>query len=180
MGADKSLLDFHGLPQRIYLFNLMKNFCDNVYLSLNESQVLSANNNFPFVKDDPQFGDIGPMTALLSYWKKYPESSVIAVGCDYPFIDSECIQYLIKNRKGAATCYINQNENIYEPLIAIYESSFLKIVSDNFRNKKYSLSKILKLENVSAIFPQSEYTLLNVNTPEDYYSVKELIKMKTV
>ena len=180
MGSDKSLMEYHGISQRIYLFNLLKNFCDNVYLSLNQSQALNADNNFPFIKDDPQFGNIGPMNALLSYWKMYPESSVIAVGCDYPFIDLECFQYLIENRKADATCFINTDENIHEPLITVYESSFQKIISDNFKNNNYSLSKILKQENVTSIVAPSEFKLQNINTPEEFFSAKELINLKTV
>lgn len=180
MGFDKSLIEFNGIPQRVFLFNLLKNFCENVFLSLNENQVLNDVNIYPVVKDDPQLGDIGPMKALLSFWKNYPESNVLAVGCDYPFIDADCIQKILENRKGVATCFLNKKENIYEPVLTIYESSFRNILSENFNNKNYSLSKILKHENATAILPPSELALLSVNTPQEFYSAKKMISIKTI
>lgn len=175
MGSDKSMIEYHGQPHSHYLFNILREFCNLVYLSVNELQSGNTNNSYPYITDSSRYSKIGPMSALLSAWQKFPNASLLAVGCDYPFIKKETIQTLTLNRKGNATCFIHPEKNIHEPLITIYESSFYPAVLNCYNKKKYSLSKILKYENVNAIFPSTFLMLQNANTTDDYLSAKKLI-----
>ncbi len=67
---DKSMLDYYGIPHSHYLYHLLQNFCNSVYISLNGHQSLNADISYPYITDEPEYCNTGPMTALLSAWKK--------------------------------------------------------------------------------------------------------------
>jgi len=178
-GRDKSLFEYHGVPHRYYLFHLLENFCQSVYLSVNMLQEKNLDNSYPYITDFPEFTNIGPMSALLSAWKKFPQASWLVVGCDYPFIDKEIIQSLINQREKSATCFFLAKNSIYEPLLTIYESTFYPAVMESYHKKNYSLSKLLANENVVGIKPASEHIFKNVNTMDEFSVVKELLNGQT-
>ncbi len=178
MGMDKSMLDYYGKPHSFYLFHILQDFCNAVYLSINRHQSINADSAYPFITDGIVYSDIGPMSALLSAWQKFPDASLLTIGCDYPFVNKETIKTLIRNREANATCFVHPERNIYEPLLTIYESSFYPIVMKNYLAQKYSLSKILKFENVNTVLPVSPKWLQNVNTSDEYLSAKKLINQK--
>jgi len=180
MGVDKSLLKYYGIPHRYYLFSLLKDFCQSVYLSLNMLQAENLDNSYPYITDAPEYNDIGPMSALLSAWKKFPQASWLVVGCDYPFINKEIIQSLICNRDKSATCFFLAEKNIHEPLLTIYESSFYDKVMEAHSKQNYSLSKILANENVNIIKSFSAHFLKNVNTLDEFSAVKNLLNSQPV
>lgn len=174
-GTDKSLLNYHGIPQREYLFNLLSEFCDEVFFSVNESQAKDFDSTYNLIVDEAEYKDIGPMSALLSAWKKFPEVSLFVTGCDYPFINESALRTILSNRKKNATCLMHNESKIYEPLLTIYESSLYKIVQDNFYNGNFSLSRILSAENVSATLPASDLILTNVNTRREFIKARKII-----
>lgn len=177
MGTDKSRLEYHGIPHCYYLFHLLQEFSKPVFLSVNINQAQNEDGKYPFITDDHEFSDLGPMSALLTAWKKFPESSLLAVGCDYPFLNRDSIMQLIQSRHGNATCFFLTENNIHEPLLTIYESSFYTIVLDNYRKQNFSLSKILEYEKVNAIQLYSSMMLQNVNTPDEYFLAKKILYM---
>ncbi|MEO8210593.1 MAG: NTP transferase domain-containing protein [bacterium] len=177
MGTDKSLLEYHGIPHRYYLFHLLQKFCNEVCLSVNEHQAENEDGRYPFITDAGEYRDIGPMSALLSAWQKFSGASLLAVGCDYPFLNKDSIRQLIRQRKGKATCFFLTENNIHEPLLTIYESSFYPIVIDNYHKQNFSLSKILEYEEVNIIQTSSSMMLQNVNTPDEYFLAKKILHM---
>ncbi len=48
----------------------------------------------------------------------------------------------------------------------------------NYLAQNYSLSKILKFENVNTVLPVAPIWLQNVNTSDEYLSAKKLIDQK--
>ncbi len=175
MGVDKSLLEYHGMPHRNFLFNLLQEFCESVYLSVNTLQARNTDDTYPYIEDAAEYNNIGPMSALLSAWGKFPDSSWLVLGCDYPFVSKENLASLIQHRDGRATCFIHPEKEIHEPLLTIYENSFYPVILENYYKQNFSMSKILKSENAAIVKPSSEFFLQNVNTMEEYYSAKKLI-----
>ena len=39
MGKDKGLINYHGIPQRDYIYNLLNEVCDETYMSIRKDQV---------------------------------------------------------------------------------------------------------------------------------------------
>lgn len=178
IGFDKSDLIFHNnMKQKYFLYELLRQYCEEVFISCRESQKDKIDNKYKVLTDLPVYENSGPMTGLLSFREKFPDTAVLAVGCDYPFIDCESIEKLIQHRNDKAVCYINKsNDNIFEPLLTIYEASFLKTIQDNFFKKNFSLSRILEQEMVNTIEPPKKLTLKNVNSEDELLEADSLIR----
>lgn len=179
MQEDKSLLDYHGVSQREYMFSLLSEFCDDVFLSLNKDQSGNYTGNMPVITDEEEYSGSGPICSLLSFRKKYPGENVLCVGCDYPFVNAELLNFLIDRRESPAACFIHDDSNP-EPLITIYETSMLKIIEIHFTKGNFSLSRILKEEGAVLIQPPSQKLIENVNTPDEYFLAKEYLKYKNI
>lgn len=177
IGFDKSDLIFHyNKKQKYFLYELLKQYCEEVFISCRVSQKDKIDTEYKVLTDLPVYENSGPMTGLLSFREKYSDTAVLAVGCDYPFIDCESIEKLIQHRNDKAVCYINKNHNIPEPLLTIYEASFLKIIQDNFLKNNFSLSRILEQEMVNTIEPPKKLTLKNVNSADELLEADSLIR----
>ncbi|HNP08536.1 MAG TPA: NTP transferase domain-containing protein, partial [Cyclobacteriaceae bacterium] len=101
MGKDKGHLNYHGQPQRDYVFKLLEKFCDRVYYSAN-AQAISDNNT---IKDAYPFQ--GPLNGILSAFKFQSDVAWLTVPIDMPFVDESIIQFLIDHRdvSRVATCF---------------------------------------------------------------------------
>lgn len=175
MGIDKSLLNYHGLPQRYYIYTLLQKFCDKVYISCNEEQTKNMEPNFHFLIDEKE--NIGPMAALLRAFKE-EQTAWLVMGCDYPFFDAEELSLLIENRKSdrMATVYYNKKNTTPEPLLGIYEAGCRPLLQSAFHQKQYSLKHFLLSQEVYYIAPQDPRKILSVDTKEAYETIIPLFK----
>ncbi len=107
MGEDKSMLDYHGLPQREYLFALLQRFCVRVYTSCRAEQSIPANlNPLPDV-----LAIKGPMNGIVSAFRAHSHTAWLVVAVDMPFIDDAAIQ-----RTVSATQSLGAGHMFYEIL----------------------------------------------------------------
>jgi len=177
MGKDKAILSYHGPSQIEYNFKLLASFCAKVFLSNRQEQ-----SQWDFYKDYPQiqdiFTNIGPMAGILSALCTYPNAGWLALGCDLPFVGQETIETLIRSRDPAkmATAYLNSDENLPEPLCAIYEpKSRLRLL--RFLDLGiYSLREFLTSSDTRLLQQKKQTNLLNINTPEEYRRAIELLR----
>ncbi len=181
MGTDKSLINYHGKPQRYYLNELLQSFCEKVCISCNKSQAKEMEAGYEIIIDAPQYQNTGPMAALLSAYEKYPDKSFLAIGCDYPFIGKTEIQDLIdaRDKTSIAVCYQNR-ESITEPLLALYEKEIFQLMKNNFAQQKYSLRYFLDEINAKKIFAKGEDALRSIDTPEEVESVMKKIRSQVI
>lgn len=173
MGMDKSLLNYHGKPQRYFIYDLLKTICTQVYISCNEEQSSAVDQDYNFITDDKQFSGHGPVSGLLTSFKSFPEKAILFVGCDYPHLNIEALQQLTENNDSSADayCFIDTN-NIRQPLIALYEySSFDKLLI-RFHKGKYSLRDFLETENIITFSPARDNLLLSADTWDEYKTEK--------
>ena len=178
MGIDKSMVDYHGEPQRYYLYDILRTLCDRVFISCNQNQSSSIFSQYEFIIDDEKHSAIGPMAGLLSAFEKFPSSSFLLAGCDYPFIGKNEISQLIESREqaGYATCFFNSSSQIKEPMLCIYESKCFRVIQENFNKKKYSLRHFLEEINANGITPTSGEILKSIDDPESFQRVKKSIR----
>ncbi len=172
MGTDKSLIDYHGKPQRYFLYDLLQSCCEKVFISCNQSQLKNISVGYETIVDAPQHQNIGPMAALLSAFEKYPNKSFVLIGCDYPFVNITEIQTLINAREinTMAVCYTNR-QSFLEPLLALYENSSFAQLINAFHHQNYSLRHFLEEVNAKQIIGSAELTM-SVDTPEAYQIAK--------
>jgi len=167
MNRDKGLLDYHGLPQRDYLFTLLEQRCEHVYFSCRD-EAQSKLLDKPCITD--KFIGLGPYGGILSAFMFNPNSAWLVLAVDLPLMDDDSLNNLIKHRNihKYATCFIDRNNEFPEPLISIWEPrSYPRLL--NFLSKGYSCPrKALLNSDVEIIVKRNIKALTNVNTPEEH------------
>lgn len=163
MGEDKSLLMYHDLPQREYLFKLMQKFCVKVFTSCrNDQNVPSALN--PIVD---HYNFTGPLNGILSAITLDPEKGWLIIAVDMPYVDESALQLLITNRDETkvATCFYNKAEKFPEPLLTLWESAAYPLLLNFVKERNTSPRHFLNTHPVKLIDSPNEQILLNVNYP---------------
>ena len=169
MKRDKALLHYHGKRQSEICYDLLSQFCNEVYLSNREEQ-----RSDPGQKDLPQihdtFNDMGPMGGILTALHTKPHSTWLVLACDLPFIDAETIANLIQKRNPykMATAYKSSQDGFPEPLCAIYEPKSIHRLL-YFLGLGYKCPrKVLINSDVHLLDPVNDKALENVNTSDDH------------
>lgn len=174
MGKDKGLLEYHGKPQREYLYEILSGLCDKTFLSIRKEQESEIPLEFKLIIDENEF--IGPYNGLLSAYKKYPDVAWLVLACDLPLMDTVSLKELIvarsTNKHHLATSFATKQNPLPEPLCAIWEPEALKqsivyLQTDNGSSPR----KFLIKNGVDLVFPSQEHVLLNANSLEDYKEV---------
>lgn len=169
MGQDKAALDYFGKPQARYVYELLGNFCEKVFISCRSEQ-----GKQDYLQDLPQIQDrfhsFGPMGGILSAMHTFPQVSWMVVACDLPYLDKNTLKVLVEKRNPfrLATCFYNQQKKWPEPLCSVYEPKSLIKLAYNLSLGQFCPRKILSQSHISLI--QSDFsakTLKNVNTPQD-------------
>lgn len=161
MQQDKSQLDYHGLPQWQYLYQLLAPLTEKVFLSCRADQQI--NTPLPVIRDS--VGDAGPATGILSAHAAFPERSWLVLACDLPLISEQSLQLLVASRDPLkeATAFISSFKQSPEPLMTIWETAGLKRLDLEKGCPRKTLLKadIALIENPFAI------EQFNANTPSE-------------
>ncbi len=167
MGTDKSLLNYHGKPQREYLFDLAKKYCKEVYFSCRLEQQFSDNTIIDKY-------ELGPMGGILSAFYFNPNSAWLVVACDMPFIDENSFEDLVnhRNKHKIATAFMNFETNAPDPLFTIYEPKVLDLLTEYAEAGNKSPKVFLQNNDTEIIISANLCLLTNVNTNEEFGRIK--------
>ncbi|MES2704268.1 MAG: NTP transferase domain-containing protein [Bacteroidota bacterium] len=177
MGHDKGLIQWHGKEQQYYIADLLKNVCDDVYISCRAEQVQDITASYKALPDTIDCK--GPLAGILSAFERSPEAAWLVVACDLPLMDESTLRYLITNRDSSkiATTFKSPFDGLPEPLITIWEPASIPIlkaaVVDGFSCPRKIL--IRNEQRVNILTPPNGDALLNANTPEDAEQVRRLL-----
>jgi molybdopterin-guanine dinucleotide biosynthesis protein A len=166
MGQDKSLIDYHGKPQREFLLELMAPLCKEVFISCGAVQEQTA--GLPVIHD--KFLGIGPMAGLLSAFQQQPDAAWLCVACDLPYLSRLSLDNLIKYRDPTkmATAFLNGDAEHPEPLVTIWEPKayprLLLALSEGLTCPR----KVLINSDVRLLQAPDERELINANDPASY------------
>jgi len=168
MGRDKALIEFHGKPQVEHIFELLKKYCSEVYLSKRPDQV--SYKNFPSINDTEEFSNQGPLGGILSAMKTQPQHNWLVVACDLPYITGETFDYLFKmrNPQKIATAFISTADGLPEPLCTIWEGHAYEAILKLFNEGVHCPRKILIKSDTNLISQKNPRWLENINSPEEY------------
>jgi len=178
MGKDKSLIAYHGEPQREYVANLLSGFCENVYISCRADQTTQIESKFDLLPDT--FMGMGPMGAILSSFQKYSDKACLVVACDLPLLDKTILEELLNQRNPSkiATAFHNQQTGFTEPLITLWEPKAYPIMLQ-FIGQGYTCPrKVLINSDIQELTPKNPTALMNVNRPEELEEVKRILAKK--
>lgn len=153
------------MPQREFLFDLLKQFCNRVYTSCrNDQHVPEVLNPLP-----DRFDIVGPMNGILTAFSYHPLTSWLIVAVDMPYVNRDTLQLLISSRdeNKIATCFYNPQAQQPEPLLTLWERAAHPLLLAFTEKGNISPRKFLKTHDVNLIQPPDEKTLLNFNSPKD-------------
>lgn len=172
MGKDKGLIDYHGIPQREYAAQLLKNVCEKVFISCRADQLDEIESDFDLLPDS--FIGLGPYGAILSAFRHNPNAAWLVVACDIPLVDKATIQHLVSNRspQHVATAFKSPVSDFPEPLITIWEPKSYATLF-HFLSIGYSCPRKALINSDTHILEvKNQDALLNVNSPEDLEKIK--------
>jgi molybdopterin-guanine dinucleotide biosynthesis protein A len=177
MGTDKSLLDYHGRPQRYFIYTMLSTLCDETFISCNAEQAKTIEKSFNTIIDAPAYAGHGPMAGLLSAFDRYPGTNWLVVGCDYPFITRKALNDFIKNTEPEkiAAAFYNTKENMYDPMLAWYSYPALDDIKKMFAREEYSLQHFLKKRNAEKYFPSDDKLMQSVDTMEEFEKARKYL-----
>jgi molybdopterin-guanine dinucleotide biosynthesis protein A len=163
MGADKSLLIYHGKPQREHLFELLNKFCHEVFTSCREDQDVPP--HLHPLSDAFQID--GPMNGILSAFAYKPDSSWLIVAVDMPYVTANTLELLLGSRDAntMATCFYNPETQLPEPLLTLWEPAAYPLLLEFTHSGKKSPREFLSTHPISMIDPPDGKVLLNFNYP---------------
>ena len=176
MGKDKGLIEYHGIPQRDYIYNLLNQVCDETFLSVRKDQVTEIPKEFQVIVDEDVYK--GPYNGILSAHQKYPNVAWLVLACDLPLIDVAALKELIKERNTTkfATAFAVKENPLPEPLCAIWEADGLKASVLYMNSQEGSCPRKFLINNdVELIFPTDERVLLNANSENDYQEAIKIV-----
>lgn len=175
MGRDKSLLQYHALPQRYHVYQLLRPYCEQVFLACNPRQAAGIDTGYHFVTDDLLFAGHGPMSALLTAFHTFPGRSFLAIGCDYPFLDQQAIEQLLagRNTTRQAVSFYKEDPAFPEPLLSVYEDSAAETSMAHFRRGSTSLRRVLLALGTHCVLPHHSSIAESVDTPEAFEEARK-------
>jgi molybdenum cofactor guanylyltransferase len=150
MGTNKALINYNGKPQYLYAASLLMTICPNVYISVKKEQIAAY--NYPNIITDIH-NYHGPINGLLSAFEK-TSGPILLIGVDYPKLKLEDLYLLLKTKKENhdVVCYCHEQENIVEPLVAIYDGRCKRLLETYIKKENNpSLQKFIKEVNAHKI-----------------------------
>jgi molybdopterin-guanine dinucleotide biosynthesis protein A len=174
MGTDKSMLQYHGQPQRYVAYTLMETFCDKVVLSVNEQQACTVDPVYSFMIDLPIYSHAGPITALLTAFETFPGSAVFLLGCDYPLLQEQTVQQFISicRKENRLAAFYNQPADLYEPLLGYYPAKTASLLTERHSRGQHSLQQFLREQQAVRFIPENAREITSADDPEKYSTIK--------
>jgi molybdopterin-guanine dinucleotide biosynthesis protein A len=157
-GSDKGLFKFQGKSLVDYQLDTLSRFEYDIFLVANSKQQVQHYINeidvkkvMGFVIDDDDLAlkleSRSPLIGLYSAFKELKNleyEKVLVLPCDTPLVKFEVIDFIIKQCKKSDCCIPKWNNNLLEPLLAIYpiENAY-QTSRRNIIETQYKLTKII-------------------------------------
>lgn len=179
MQQDKALLEYHGRPQYLHTYRLLKKVCQQVFLSCRPGQLhkfQEQSPDLPIITD--QHEDIGPLAALLSAFQQEKAVAWLTLACDMPLMDTATLKFLIKHRdpSAVATTYQLSGQDFPETMCTLWEPAAFLLLEEARKRGRYSLTRFLKQHPTKLVHPSDANALTNINTDEERKGVKNKTK----
>lgn len=174
----KATLCYHGKPQLAHTFELLLPYCEQVFISHRKDQA-DFHGEFPQIHD--MYQNVGPVGGILSAMATFPDVAWCVLANDLPYVDAETIRTLIQHRNPlkVAVAYHNPQGSFPEPLCTIYEPAMKARLLEFLDSERRVFRKVLESDDIQLLKPQNEFTLINVNYPEEYDQALEYLSKST-
>ncbi len=169
MGRDKSMLNYHGVAQHDYNANLIKPFCDHVFISGRPEQLANCAG---YLKTgsilDQQIG-AGPLRGILSAFHFDSTVAWLIMACDMPYCESSAIYHLIRHRYPLkdATCYLSPETKSPSPMPSIWEPQFARATISKIHDSTTGPRQLLRQADCQLIDCPNPTWLKSVDTQDE-------------
>jgi molybdopterin-guanine dinucleotide biosynthesis protein A len=169
MGQDKAGLVYHNKPQREYLTDLLRPYCQTVYWSVNADQLDALRDTGMPLLLDVENPRPGPLNGILAALNHDPASAWLIVACDMPLLTDLSLRALVagRNPTGMATAFYDTDGRFPEPLLCIWEPGSGPIVNDAFNRGMVSPRKLLMVNKTELLSVPDPRELTNINSPAE-------------
>ena len=185
LGRDKSLLELDGEPLLAREVQRLGALSDDVVVVTNdapryESLSLAAR----FVPDEKP--GMGSLMGIYSGLQAVRHAHALVVACDMPFLSVPLLRHMASLAPGYDVV-VPRLGSLLEPLHAIYGKSclpFMEELLDRGERKIVSFFRRVRVRYVNSAeldrFDPDHLSFVNVNTPQDWVRVQELVGLGTV
>jgi len=169
MKRDKALIAYHGEPHARYIHDVLKNFCEEVYLSAQPHQWNNTD-----LEDLPTIHDAvkakGPIAGILSAFAKHADANWLVVACDLPHFNSQIVETLLSKYESDTTAiaFKNAAKGFPEPLCALYTPKAKQVFETAILHDITCPVKVLRNTEVKLLDQVSGINLANINTTEEF------------
>lgn len=172
MGRDKALLEWEGEALVLRQARLLKEWCDQVFLSARSGQGRDALG--PTVLED-RHSCPGPIAGILTALEENPQAAWLVLACDLPLVDNSVLQALVAGRDpmGHGTAFRSPHDKRPEALCAIWEPAARALILRALAADMQCPRRILGMGNTRLLDPGSAHFLFNVNRPEDLVQARQ-------
>ncbi len=172
MGKDKGLCEFKGKPLVTYAIDALIPICDNILISSNNTEDYLK---FGFDIINDEYKNIGPIGGIFSSLNKSNTKHNIIISCDTPFINTQLLEYILKNVENYDIVVPEHGNSYIEPLAGYYTTSIISVLKNSIKAKDYKLMNLFnkvkfKTVRVNSITNYSQNLFKNLNTPSDLLS----------
>jgi molybdopterin-guanine dinucleotide biosynthesis protein A len=173
MGKEKGLVDFQGKPLISHAILALKPLVDNIILGANHQ--LNNYKKFGYTIVEDEVKNIGPLGGVLSCLQHSDTKNNIILSCDMPFVSTDLLNYLIKQKQDYDVVVPIHDTNKIEPLCGIYSKSIIPVMEDAVKEGNYKLRDIFKKVRFATVeigpsLPfYSRRLFYNINKPEDIH-----------
>ncbi len=178
-GRDKAEMEFSGHRVLVGLMQTLRNFhFQKIAVVCAQGQEGDWPESIMILKDD--WEGLGPIGGIATSLRHLP-GGVLVTACDMPLVARELIQWLLDNYDAHADAVIARHQGGIEPLLGIYEQSFLPAMEEAIMAGRYALHFLLEEANVRFVDVPDRFRdeFANVNTPEDYIELQKTMAKKT-
>lgn len=176
-GSDKSQMEFAGKRVLERLLELFQQFpFQTLALITGRGKGGGWPKGVRVLPDDQEgLGPIGGITTAL----RRLSGDIFVAACDMPLVSVPFLEWMLGHYDPRADAVIPRHSKGIEPLLGIYEKSFLPALEREINSGRYALYQILKKGRVRYVDVPTDFSVkrefANVNTPEDYSRVKTLL-----
>jgi molybdopterin-guanine dinucleotide biosynthesis protein A len=165
IGRDKGELDYHGVPQARWAFDLLAGFCERCYVSVRPEQArIGVYATLPLIPDQLSGG---PAAGLLTAWGLAPGVAWLLLATDMPLIDETVLETLVRGRApGATATAFRRPDGMLEPLCAIWEPGAAQAMLSR-TPASVSLRAVLETSTVAVLAMADASRFRSVNTARD-------------
>ncbi|WP_020674519.1 molybdopterin-guanine dinucleotide biosynthesis protein B [Geopsychrobacter electrodiphilus] len=176
MGSDKSLLALAGERFIERSYQLMASLFEEVLIVTNSPELYA---DIPCRKVPDLYRGQGALAGIHSGLQHASQPQIFVVACDMPFLQPELIRHLCAEI-GQADVHIPRTDSGLEPLHSCYRKSCLTAIETLLQNNGRRITDFFPALRVTELcaeackkFDTEGRSFHNINTPQDYFSLRE-------